>query len=174
MTALGRQENIQQVNACMTRLRVHVLNLDEINEQALKSLGASKVIYQGQCVHAVFGLDSDEIKRQLLQQYPIVGQFSKDKESSTPKPKKTSCQSVNCSESILKAFGGRENIATISHVASSRVRITLKQEIIDIQAATIEPVKVIMTINPTCFHLLAGEQAEVLCDELLTNFSHPH
>ncbi|MEF3092408.1 glucose PTS transporter subunit EIIB [Raoultella sp. WB_B2P2-3] len=65
ISAFGGEENIVNVDACITRLRVTVNNLAVVDSQALQQLGALGVIILGQQVHAIFGKQSDTL-RQLL------------------------------------------------------------------------------------------------------------
>ncbi|MGM3173567.1 PTS transporter subunit EIIB [Dickeya lacustris] len=68
----GGQANIEQVDACITRLRVTVKNLKLVDSQGLQQEGALGVIILGQQVHAIFGQQSDAL-RQLLTEH-----FSRD------------------------------------------------------------------------------------------------
>ncbi|WP_434586125.1 glucose PTS transporter subunit EIIB [Klebsiella sp. R390] len=66
--AFGGEENIVNVDACITRLRVTVNNLATVDSQALQQQGALGVIILGQQVHAIFGKQSDAL-RQLLDEH---------------------------------------------------------------------------------------------------------
>ncbi|KLP33312.1 PTS sugar transporter [Enterobacter ludwigii] len=63
--AFGGDDNIEHVEACITRLRVTVKDLNKVDTQALQQEGALGVIIIGQQVHAIFGRQSDTL-RQLL------------------------------------------------------------------------------------------------------------
>ncbi|NLW15365.1 MAG: PTS transporter subunit EIIC [Erysipelothrix sp.] len=52
---LGGKENIQDVDACITRLRVGVVNPDNVDRNALKKMGATDVLVVGNGIQAVFG-----------------------------------------------------------------------------------------------------------------------
>ncbi|WP_202081717.1 glucose-specific PTS transporter subunit IIBC [Caldalkalibacillus salinus] len=65
LEALGDQENISQLDACITRLRVSVNDVDKVNKNRLKSLGASGVLEVGNNIQAIFGTRSDSIKEQM-------------------------------------------------------------------------------------------------------------
>lgn len=64
--ALGNKENIRQVDACLTRLRVELHNNKLLNKSALKKLGATDVIKVGNMQQIIFGIKSaqyrDDIK----------------------------------------------------------------------------------------------------------------
>jgi len=63
--AFGGDDNIDHVEACITRLRVTVKDLNKVDTQAIQQEGALGVIIIGQQVHAIFGRQSDAL-RQLL------------------------------------------------------------------------------------------------------------
>lgn len=63
--AFGGEENIEHIEACITRLRVTVKDLNKVDSQAIQEEGALGVIIIGQQVHAIFGRQSDTL-RQLL------------------------------------------------------------------------------------------------------------
>jgi len=60
--ALGGKKNIKSLDACITRLRVTVLEVSKVNQDNLKNLGAAGVIISGSGVQAVFGTRSENIK----------------------------------------------------------------------------------------------------------------
>ncbi|EIX6193074.1 PTS transporter subunit EIIB [Cronobacter sakazakii] len=66
---LGGQENIESVDACMTRLRVKVKELTRVDTEALQSEGALGVIILGQEVHAIFGKQSDALRKLLDERF---------------------------------------------------------------------------------------------------------
>ncbi|XBC42110.1 MAG: PTS glucose transporter subunit IIBC [Buchnera aphidicola (Meitanaphis elongallis)] len=65
ISALGGKNNITALDACITRLRVTVVNTSQINVQNLKDLGASGVIISGSGVQVIFGTKSDNIKTEI-------------------------------------------------------------------------------------------------------------
>ena len=66
LQALGGKENINNLDACITRLRVGVNDKGKVNKAQLKALGASGVLEVGNGVQAIFGPTSDTIKNQIL------------------------------------------------------------------------------------------------------------
>ncbi|UJR55265.1 glucose PTS transporter subunit EIIB [Dickeya zeae] len=64
----GGRDNIEQVDACITRLRVTVKNLSVVDSQGLQQEGALGVIILRQQVHAIFGKQSDTL-RKLLEEH---------------------------------------------------------------------------------------------------------
>ncbi|MBP3041449.1 PTS transporter subunit EIIC [Bacillaceae bacterium Marseille-Q3522] len=65
LEALGGQKNIAHLDACITRLRVSVNDVNEVDKDELKSLGAAGVLEVGNNVQAIFGPRSDTIKGQI-------------------------------------------------------------------------------------------------------------
>lgn len=57
--ALGSASNIEQVQACATRLRVSVKDANKVNEDALKQTGALAVINKKGGIQAVYGVKAD-------------------------------------------------------------------------------------------------------------------
>lgn len=64
--ALGGRENIRDIDACFTRLRVEVSDVSQINEDELKALGAAGVVKVKNNIQAIFGGRSDLYKNELL------------------------------------------------------------------------------------------------------------
>ena len=76
---MGGKENIKHLDACITRLRVEVLNKSEVNKDELKSLGASGVLEVGNNIQAIFGPKSDQIKHDMAR--IISGEITKPYET---------------------------------------------------------------------------------------------
>ncbi len=65
LEAMGGQENIAHLDACITRLRVQVNDVKSVDKKRLKKLGASGVLEVGDNIQAIFGPKSDTIKSQM-------------------------------------------------------------------------------------------------------------
>lgn len=65
LQALGGQENIKHLDACITRLRVTVNDAKEVDKDRLKKLGAAGVLEVGNNIQAIFGTKSDQLKEQI-------------------------------------------------------------------------------------------------------------
>ncbi|AYN24713.1 PTS glucose transporter subunit IIBC [Buchnera aphidicola] len=63
--ALGGKSNIKHLDACITRLRITVLEISKVNQDSLKNLGAAGVVISGSGVQAVFGTRSENIKTEM-------------------------------------------------------------------------------------------------------------
>ena len=65
LEAFGGGKNISSLDACITRLRIQVNNVGEVNKERLKELGAAGVLEVGNNIQAIFGTRSDTIKSQM-------------------------------------------------------------------------------------------------------------
>jgi PTS system D-glucosamine-specific IIC component len=65
LKALGGKENIANLDACITRLRVSVHKKEAVDKNELKRLGASGVMEVGNNIQAIFGPKSDQLKSQI-------------------------------------------------------------------------------------------------------------
>ncbi|WP_277714641.1 PTS glucose transporter subunit IIABC [Bacillus atrophaeus] len=65
LQAMGDQENIKHLDACITRLRVTVNDQKKVDKDRLKKLGASGVLEVGNNIQAIFGPRSDGLKTQM-------------------------------------------------------------------------------------------------------------
>lgn len=65
LAAMGGEENIKHLDACITRLRVEVADTAAVDESTLKALGASGVMKVGNNMQAIFGPKSDQIRNDM-------------------------------------------------------------------------------------------------------------
>lgn len=65
IAAFGGRENLVNVDACITRLRMEVADKGKVNKARLKALGAAGVIEVGNNVQAIFGTQADALKSDI-------------------------------------------------------------------------------------------------------------
>jgi len=65
LEAMGGQSNIAHLDACITRLRVSVNDIKNVDKNELKRLGAAGVLEVGNNIQAIFGPRSETIKGQM-------------------------------------------------------------------------------------------------------------
>ncbi len=65
LSAMGGKENLDHLDACITRLRVSVKDIKKVNKAELKNIGASGVLEVGNNIQAIFGPRSENIKGQI-------------------------------------------------------------------------------------------------------------
>ncbi len=65
LDAMGGKQNIAHLDACITRLRVSVNDIKNVDKNRLKKLGAAGVLEVGNNIQAIFGPRSETIKGQM-------------------------------------------------------------------------------------------------------------
>lgn len=65
LAALGGEENIVSVDACITRLRVEVKDKSKVDKDTLKKLGAAGVVEVGNGIQAIFGAKADAYRHEI-------------------------------------------------------------------------------------------------------------
>ncbi|WP_404456225.1 glucose-specific PTS transporter subunit IIBC [Oceanobacillus kapialis] len=65
LNAMGGPQNISHLDACITRLRVSVNSISDVDKDKLKKLGAAGVLEVGDNIQAIFGPRSETIKGQI-------------------------------------------------------------------------------------------------------------
>ena len=65
VAAFGGKENITNLDACITRLRVSVADTEIVDQDKLKKLGAAGVVVVSGGVQAIFGTKSDNLKTDM-------------------------------------------------------------------------------------------------------------
>ncbi|MDK3835279.1 glucose-specific PTS transporter subunit IIBC [Staphylococcus pseudintermedius] len=65
LDAMGGKDNVKHLDACITRLRVEVLDKAKVDVNVLKELGAAGVLEVGNNMQAIFGPKSDQIKHDM-------------------------------------------------------------------------------------------------------------
>jgi PTS system glucose-specific IIC component len=63
--AFGGKANITNLDACITRLRVSVADVDSVDQVKLKELGAAGVVVVSGGVQAIFGTKSGNLKTDM-------------------------------------------------------------------------------------------------------------
>jgi len=65
VATFGGKNNIVNLDACITRLRVKVVDITKVDQSSLKKLGATGVVISGSGVQAIFGTKSDNLKTDM-------------------------------------------------------------------------------------------------------------
>ncbi|MCL1950745.1 MAG: PTS transporter subunit EIIB [Turicibacter sp.] len=60
---LGGKENIQGMSSCLSRIRITVQDIDEVDPGAIKGLGATGMVMSGNQLQAIFGGDSEPLRQ---------------------------------------------------------------------------------------------------------------
>ena len=65
LQALGGQDNVVELEPCITRLRVEVKNAEQVNETELKDAGAFGVVRSGRIIQVIVGPEADSLAEEL-------------------------------------------------------------------------------------------------------------
>lgn len=105
LQALGGQENLTSLDACITRLRVTVKDPAEVDKAELKGLGATGVLEMGNNFQAIFGTQSDSLKEQM--KAIMRGEKPAAKPSKQPAPEQeTAVRQSDCPQTIIAPLTG--------------------------------------------------------------------
>ncbi|ENJ0753899.1 PTS glucose transporter subunit IIBC [Salmonella enterica] len=63
--AFGGRDNITSLDACITRLRISVVDVSKVDQEKLKKMGAAGVVVAGTGVQAIFGTKSDNLRTEM-------------------------------------------------------------------------------------------------------------
>ncbi len=180
--AFGGRGNILSLDACITRLRVEVAEHARVNEKRLKQLGASGVMMVGDSVQAIFGPLSENLKTDMQEYLAHAGP-----EADGPDAVKTAgavpasapaapgaaasaaadpALAANA-QALLAALGGAGNVASLTAVAATRLRVKLAAPgRLDREAARRAGAVAIMEAAPGVLHLIVGLRAGELAQAM--------
>lgn len=65
LEVLGGKKNIKHLDACITRLRITVLDVKKVNKSGFRAIGSAGVMQIGDSFQAIFGPKSDMLKEQI-------------------------------------------------------------------------------------------------------------
>ncbi|MFI5206112.1 MAG: PTS transporter subunit EIIC, partial [Candidatus Paceibacterales bacterium] len=95
LEALGGSENIVNIDACITRLRLQLKDATKLDEAQLKKLGAVGIFRAGgSSVQAVFGVESEHLKEEIKKHLASTNQNIKSKIGSPIRGKVVSLSDV--------------------------------------------------------------------------------
>lgn len=174
VAAFGGRDNIADLDACITRLRVGVKDLAKVDQSGLKALGAAGVMVVGDSVQAVFGTRSENLKTDMdeyLQTQtgtaatapPSPGAATaKAAPAATPIAPPTADATATAS-ALLAALGGRANLIASEVVAGTRIRVELRDSAkFDQAGAKTSGVRAVATLGAGNYQLVLGAEAETI------------
>lgn len=65
LAGLGGRDNVTDLEPCITRLRVEVVDQEKVDEEALRSAGAFGVVRSGRVVQVVVGPVADALASEI-------------------------------------------------------------------------------------------------------------
>lgn len=175
--AFGGRSNLVNLDACITRLRIKVADIDKVNQDSLKALGAAGVVVVGDGVQAIFGTRSENLKTDMQEYLKTAGPEADEVEA--PSPVKTSGPSgmqprlrdpdaARKAQAYIAALGGKENIERVDACAETRLRLVVRDASqISEAALKSDGIAALVKLDGgKTFHLLAGLNADQYAAEM--------
>lgn len=148
VAAFGGADNIESLDACITRLRVEVRDMGRANPAALKALGASGVMTVGSGLQAIFGTRSENLKTDMEE-------YMRRAPASTGPPPIRARASA-----LLSALGGDTNVLSAEAIAHTRLRVQLRDaHAIDEHALETAGASGVWRLDDNVVHLILGNDA---------------
>lgn len=166
INALGGADNLINVDACTTRLRLVVRSSENINKPILKALGAKGFVTPApDSVQVILGPQAEIIASKIRDTLNQLGRnlTIQSAEKAPLAVTKVAPVSVNVSAAteILSALGGKSNLKSINLVALTRAKIELKDEkTIDLAKLKAQGVIEVINLNSKTKQLYIGVAAE--------------
>ena len=175
VAAFGGESNIRTLDACITRLRVELLDNARANPDALRALGASGVMVVPGGMQAVFGTRSENLKTDMEEYMRSSGAaVSAPTAAPIPAAAATSASDVRVTpelraraSAIVKGVGGAENIVHAELCALTRLRFELRDsERVNEAELTSAGALGVWRLPLNVVHVIVGEDAAALATAL--------
>ncbi|HPT44508.1 MAG TPA: PTS glucose transporter subunit IIBC [Candidatus Rifleibacterium sp.] len=164
--AFGGRSNILGLDACITRLRLELKDRSFASPERLKQLGAVGVLEAGNNLQAIFGTRSEILKTDMEEYLKTAGPDAELDQRPNPTAAAEAAgfpsapvdpEARSKCEKWLRAMGGRENLATVTACAETRLRIVLHEpDWLDSEELLDSGIKGIMPLQGGVIHLLTG------------------
>jgi PTS system glucose-specific IIC component len=175
--AFGGKRNIVGLDACITRLRVELANVDKANPDKLKALGAAGVVVVGKNMQAIFGPRSENLMTDMDEYLKVAGDEADLPEGAAAptvsykaddlRPRQRDPEAPQRARAILAALGGAANVKLSEACAETRVRVAVGDPAaIDEAALGAAGVQGVMTVGEGVVHLLLGLNADQYAAEM--------
>jgi len=175
--AFGGRSNITSLDACITRLRVQLADVNKADPARLKALGATGVLVVGDGMQAIFGTRSENLKTEIQDYLKTagpeadeVGDESPIKAAASPPGlalKLRDPDAARKAAAYVTALGGKENIVSVDACAETRLRLVLRNEQeIDDDKLKAEGIAAVVRLPNKTYHLLAGLNANQYAAEM--------
>jgi PTS system glucose-specific IIC component len=175
--AFGGRSNITELDACITRLRVGVVDINKADQSKLKALGAAGVLLVGNNMQAIFGTRSENLKTDIEEYLKTAGPEAEltDASAGGISYQPTGNAPVRLRDpmapekarGIIDGLGGWDNIVKIDAVAETRLRVKVKNiSIVDETVLNGSGITGLVIIGDGTLHLLAGLNADQYAAEI--------
>jgi PTS system glucose-specific IIC component len=175
--AFGGKSNIKGLDACITRLRVEVADINKANPDKLKAMGAAGVVTVGNNLQAIFGPKSDNLKTDMEEYLAVAGPEAELPEGAAApkvrykaddlKPRARDPLAPQKARAILAGLGGAANVQQAEAAAETRLRVTVADGAkLDEQGLSAAGVQGILRLPDNVLHLLVGLNADQFAAEM--------
>lgn len=175
--AFGGRSNITDLDACITRLRVGVTDINKADQKKLKALGAAGVLLVGNNMQAIFGTRSENLKTDMEEYLKTAGDEAElsDAAASEISYQPTGEATVRLRDpmapekarGIIDGLGGPGNILQVDAVAETRLRVKVANaSLVDEGVLRGSGISGVAIIGEGILHLLAGLNADQYAAEM--------
>ncbi len=175
--AFGGRSNIKELDACITRLRITVKEIEKASPDRLRALGAAGVVVVGSSIQAIFGPRSENLMTDMSEYLKTAGAEADLPEgAAAPKvryraddqrPRYRDPLAPERARKILAGLGGARNVLGAEACAETRVRVTVKDPAcLDEAALEAAGVLGVLRLEGGVQHLLLGSNADQYAAEL--------
>ena len=173
VTAFGGAENISNLDACTTRLRVGVADIAKVDQPKFKEMGAAGVMVVGQGLQVIFGTQSENMKTDMEEYLRSLPAGSTAPAAVTaPAATKLATGAPSAAaklkaDQMIDALGGRANIVSVEAVSGTRVRVEVADpKRFDQSLAKKAGVRAVATLGAANYHLIVGDDASEVAQAL--------
>ena len=169
ITALGGADNLVEIDACTTRLRLRIRDQDLVDEVSLKSLGASGILRPtAETLQVVIGLRADEIASNMQK---LAGTARPASESGgSPSTHRTAVKTgvmpASLAGSLLTALGGAGNVRQVEAFGPRLSLLLDKPESIEVSALKSDGFRGCVDLGGGRVQVLADGDLERVAQEL--------
>lgn len=151
--ALGGANNLAQIDACTTRLRLGIVDQSRVSETELKRLGARGFVRpSADTLQVVVG--------------PIADQLAGDIRQAARAPSASSRANQVDVSALASALGGAKNVESVD-VHSTRLGVRVRESAaIDISAIKASGARAAVRVNESLWHVIVGPRAEEVASGL--------
>ncbi|HJU87996.1 MAG TPA: PTS glucose transporter subunit IIBC [Gemmatimonadaceae bacterium] len=178
VAAFGGAPNIASLDACITRLRVELVDPSLAKPDELRALGATGVVKVGGGMQAIFGTRSENLKTEMEEYMaaagvapatPPVSSRGASYDSSGP----TTRAHRDRAKAIESALGGSRNILRIESVALTRLRAELRDPDAIDERALERAGAAGLWRGDGIVHVIVGQDAAALANALASTERQP-
>lgn len=172
VAAFGGAANIRSLDACVTRLRIDLVDVSRADAAALKALGAAGVMKVGTGVQAIFGTRSEQLKGEMDEWMRSAGAVARPREAqgarepasaapaspAIPAPPAVRAVDPADAHRLLVALGGAGNVGEVTGIAATRVRVVVR-DASRVNEAAVAAIGAPWRVADDVLHVVIGSEA---------------